>query len=78
MDGLANLCLKAQSDKVYLLSWQDNKMLTTKGTFVTDGVEIINESGIDKAVISYQKKLPVLKFNGDANTITKITILPNS
>ena len=68
----------AHSDKTYLLSWQDNKMLTTKGTFVTDGVEIVNESGIDKAVISSQKNLPVLKFNGDANIITKIIILPNS
>jgi hypothetical protein len=68
----------AHTDTVYLLRWQDNKMLTTKGTFVTDGVEIINESGINKAAISSQKKLPVLNFNKDGNTITKITIVPHS
>ena len=66
------------SDKIYLLRWHDNKMLTTKGTFITDGAEIINESGIDKAVISSQKNPPVLNFNSDGNAITKIIILPNS
>lgn len=66
------------SSTIYLLRWYDNKMLTTKGTFVTDGAEIINESGIDKAAISSQKKPPVLNFNKDGNTITRIIILPNS
>lgn len=66
------------SDKIYLLRWHDNKMLTTKGTFITDGAAIINESGIDKSVISSQKNPPVVHFNSDGNTITRIIILPNS
>jgi len=65
------------SNTVYLLSWQDNKLLTTKGTFVTDGIQIVNKSGIDKVKIALQDNNPIVDFVKDGDTIVKIIILPN-
>ena len=66
-----------QSGKVYLLKWQDNKLLTTKGTFMTNGIQIVNDSGIDKDKIAVQKKPPIIEFMKEHDKIVKIIILPN-
>ncbi len=66
-----------QSNTVYLLNWQDNKLLTTKGTFLTNGIQIVNESGIEKDKISLQKKPLLIKFIKEKNKIIKIIIEPN-
>ena len=66
-----------QSGKVYLLQWQDNKLQTTKGTFMTNGIQIVNESGIEKDKIALQKNSPIIEFVKERNVIVKIIILPN-
>ncbi len=66
-----------QSDTIYLLSWQENKLLTTKGTFVTDGIQVVNESGIEKDRISLQNDLPIVQLVKENDVIIKIIILPS-
>jgi len=66
-----------QSDTIYLLNWQENKLLTTKGTFVTNGIQIVNETGIEKGHISLQNEPPIVQIVKENNVIVKIIILPS-
>jgi len=69
--------LKTRS--IYLLDWQDKKLLTTKGTFyLSTDIIVINKSGLEKGEIALQKKSPVIKIDKVDRQVRVITILPNT
>ena len=68
-----------KSDVVYLLSWQDNKMVTSKGTFyLSTDITVINKSGLEPEDITLQKNPPIVQIDKAGRQIRTITILPNT
>ena len=76
----ASVSTNAEKDKsIYLLDWQDKKMLTTKGTFyLSTDISVINRSGLEQKEIALQKKPPVIQINKSGRQVRVITILPNT
>ncbi len=76
----ANMSIKAVTNKgIYLLDWQDKKMMTTKGTFyLSTDITVINHSGLEKEEIAFQKKPPVIQIDKVDRQVRVITILPNT
>ncbi|MCF6265372.1 MAG: hypothetical protein L3J57_02360 [Desulfuromusa sp.] len=65
---------------VYLLSWQDNKMVTTNGTFyLSTDITVINHSGLGKEDVALQKNPPpIVHVDKVGRQMKTITILSNT
>lgn len=63
----------------HLLSWQENRMVTTKGTFyLSADITVINQSGLEKEDIALQKNPPIVQIDKVGRQIRTITILSNA
>ena len=68
-----------RNQRIYLLDWQDKKMMTTKGTFyLSTDITVVNRSGLEKEEIILQKNPPIVQINKVGRQLRVITILPNS
>lgn len=65
------------NETVYLLSWQGNKLRTSLGVFLTNGIQMTDESGLTKDQIPLQSKPPIVEFIKENSRIIEIKILPN-
>lgn len=68
-----------KTNVVCLLSWQDNKMVTTQGTFyLSTDITVINQSGLKTEDVVLQKNPPIVQIDKVGRQIRTITILPNT
>ena len=64
---------------VYFLRWQNNKMVTTSGTFsLSTDITVINQSGLETESIALQKNPPIVQIDKVGRQVRTITILPNT
>lgn len=68
--------IRAQQSTIFLLSWSDNFLQTSKGTLSTIGVKIIDHADIDRKGLPRLKKLPIVKFVTKDNQVTQVDIYP--
>ena len=67
-----------QVEPVYLLSWTNSQLSTTQGTFyLTNGIKVINKSGLDQDEIALQENPPIVQFIKEAGQVIEIIFLPN-
>ena len=61
---------------IYLLSWSDNFLVTTKGTISTIGVKIVDHADVNREELERYKKLPIVKFSTKNNQIIQVDVYP--
>jgi len=67
-----------QGEAIYLLSWTDNQLRTTQGTYsITKDINVINRSGLNKDEIFQQDSRPIVQFKEELGKIVQIIIFPN-
>ncbi len=64
--------------EIRLLSWQDDYLRTTVGTFHLGNVDVVDHSGMDLSKLSRSDQHPVVKFVLEHNKIKRILIYPAS
>jgi len=62
------------SSTIYLLDWKDNKLYTSKGVFVTDGIQVVNHSGIAKERIAKSNPPPIVELVKKEGLVSEIII----
>ena len=66
----------SRQETIFLLSWDDNFLQTSKGTLSTIGVKIVDHADIDRKKLPRLKKLPIVKFTTKDNQIIQVDIYP--
>ena len=62
---------------IYLLDWKENKIHTSKGVFVTDGIQVVNKSGIEKDHMAKANPPPVVELVLQDGMVKELIILKN-
>ena len=66
----------SRQDTVFLLSWDDNFLQTSKGTLSTIGVKVADHANIDRKELPRLKRMPIVKFTTKDNQVIQVDIYP--